>query len=145
GLSDLDPVVKKANTFLVEGHLYAYQQIVLLAVLGLTRRVPLPRFARRLVRSALDHAASAVMDLLPVGASWMICSEYVYRSYHEAVEGDVDPYELSIAGVSFGDGGVAGEKPLLEWGIENARDVVVMAPATFGGVPGPEDPVQRVA
>jgi hypothetical protein len=142
GSAALDPVVARATVLLDEGHLYAYQQIVLLAVLCLTRRVPLPRLARRLVRSALDHAAKAVMDLLPVGASWMICSEYVWRSFHEALEGDADAFELQLAGISFGDDG--GET-LLDWSIANAAEIEIRPPVAFGGVEPPADPTMRVA
>jgi hypothetical protein len=119
--NDLKPVIAKANTFLTEGHLYAYQQIVLLAFLGLTRRIPLPRLARRLVRSALDHATSAVVDLLPIGASWMICSEYVYRCFDEATNARPDPYTLAIGGVTFGPAAAESDGTLLDWGLDNVR------------------------
>lgn len=147
--TELDPVVAKANAFLADGHAYAYQQIVLLAVLTLTRRIPLPRLARRLVRAALDHASTAVMDLLPAGAQWMICSEYVYRSFDGAVDGGDDPYGLAIAGASFGPG--PGEATgamdgiLLDWALANVRDVSVLAPVTFGATGPPTDHMQRIA
>ncbi len=142
--TELDPVVGRATALLNEGHLYAYQQIVLLAVLCLTRRIPLPGLARRMVRSALDHAAKAVMDLLPVGASWMICSEYVYRSFDEAVDGEPDPYGLSFAGISFGVP-ADGEQTWLDWSLEHADDVQIRPPVTFGGAEPPGDPTMRVA
>jgi hypothetical protein len=142
---DLDPVVTKANAFLADGHLYAYQQIVLLGLLTLTRRIPLPGLARRLMRAALDHATKAVMDLLPVGSSWMICSEYVYRSFDEAVDGEPDLYPLSIAGISFADAGGNGDPPLIDWAIENAADVEIAPPKTFGAAGPPTDHVQRIA
>ena len=138
---DLDPVIGRATALLNEGHLYAYQQIVLLAVLCLTRRIPLPRLARRMVRSALDHAAKAVMDLLPVGASWMICSEYVYRAFDEATDIVPDPYPLSIAGVTFGPG----DESLLDWAIANAGEIEIRPPVAFGGAEPPSDPTMRVA
>jgi len=137
----IQPVVDRANVLLNEGRLYAYQQIVLLAVLCLTRRIPLPRLARRMVRSALDHAAKAVMDLLPVGASWMICSAYVYRAYHEAIEGDTDVYEPQFAGISF----APGEPRLLDWSLEHAGDVTVAPAMTFGPADVPADPAMRAA
>lgn len=142
---DLEPVVGRANELLKEKHLYAYQQIVLLAVLCLTRRIPLPRLARRMVRSALDHAARAVMDLLPVGATWMICSEYVYRIFDEARDEEPDPYRLSIARVSFGAPTDGVEPTLLDWSMEHAADVEIRPPVAFGGEEGPSDPKMRVA
>jgi hypothetical protein len=105
----------------------------------------MPGLARRLIRSALDHAATALMDLLPVGASWMICSEYVYRSFDEAIEGDTDPYELAIAGISFGDASASGDEILIDWALKNVSDVQIAAPATFGAAPAPRDHVQRIA
>jgi hypothetical protein len=137
GTADLDPVVNRATAPLNEGHLYAYQQIVLLAVLCLTRRIPLPRLAR----SAVDHAAKAVMDLLPVGASWMICSEYVWRWYEEATDAQPDPYELLIAGVSFGEQ----DESMLDWSIANVAGIEICPPVAFGGTEPPADPTIRVA
>jgi hypothetical protein len=139
--ADLDPVTAKAKEFLDNGHFYAYQQIVLLAVLGLTRKLKLPWVARRLVRSALDHAAGALMDLLPAGSQWMICSEYVYRAYDEAVDGPPDPYEIQIAGLSFA---AAGGDTLLDWAIANAHDVPVAAPVAFGPPTGPTEQRQKI-
>lgn len=126
----LDPVLGKAMNYLANKNLYAYQQIVLLAFLGLTRRIPLPRYARRLIRSAADHAALAVMDLLPLGAQWMICSEYVYRCYAEASDETPSPFSLAISGVSFDFGG--GNETFLEWGLTNARDIPVLFGTSFG-------------
>lgn len=136
---DLAPVLAKASTYLAAGHLYAYQQIVMLALLCVTRSIPLPRLARRMVRSVLEHAATAVLDLLPVGAKWMICSEYVYRCFDEAVDGDHDPYRLLISGVSFGPG----EATLVDWALDNVRDVPVTPAVAFGSMPA--EPVQRAA
>ncbi len=51
------PVLDKANAYLANRNFYAYQQIVLLAILGLTRRLPSHGFTKRLIRSVCDHAA----------------------------------------------------------------------------------------
>jgi hypothetical protein len=141
---DFAPVTTVAQDYLDNRNFYAYQQIVLLAALTLLRRLPMPRVARRLVRAALDHAAGALMDLLPVGKEWMICSEYVYRAYVEAVSDPVGLYDLSIAGISFATAAEAGET-LLDWAIANAHDVELKPPVTFGGAIAPTDPLQRVA
>lgn len=144
GTEALAPVVSVAQDYLSKRNFYAYQQIVLLAVITLIRRLPLPRVARRLVRAALDHAAGALMDLLPVGKEWMICSEYVYRAFDEALADPDDVYTLSVAGISLAQAASAGNT-LLEWAIENAHDIEVTPPATFRGAPAPIDPLQRVA
>jgi hypothetical protein len=144
GNQDLNPVLERATAFLKQGHLYAYQQIVLLAVLCLTRRIPLPRLARRMVRSALDHAAKAVTDLLPVGASWMICSEYVYRSFREALNIDPSPYDLLIAGVSFGPPPASDDQALLDQALEQVDKITIVPPVAYGdALRG--DPTSRAA
>jgi hypothetical protein len=93
---DLTDVTGRATRYVTDGHQYAYQQIFLLALLGITRRIPAPWAARRLLRSALDHAASALSDLVPTGRSRMICSEFVYRVYAEASTAQPNPYLLAI-------------------------------------------------
>ncbi len=126
----LEPVLETAETYLDNRNFYAYQQIVLLAVLGLTRRIPARGLARRMIRSALDHAARALMDLLPLGASWMICSEYVYRCFDEAVSGSSDPYRVQIAGLDYG-ARLLNEESWADWAEQRTAQVDVAAPMTF--------------
>lgn len=84
-LGDHAPVVSVANDYLTNRAPYAYQQIVLLAVLGATRAIPLPRVAKRLIRSSADAAADVLNTMLDDGGTrLMICSEYVYRAFAEA-------------------------------------------------------------
>jgi len=114
----LQPVVDIANGYLAPGRPYAYQQIVLLVILATTRKIPLPGIGRKLLRSALDHAAAALNAFLDRGDGTrsMICSEFVYRCYQEASKLDPNPYHLGIrAGdVTFaGPGGT-----LLDWALD---------------------------
>ena len=82
---DLAPVVGKAREFLSNGVPYAYQELVLLAVLSLTRRLPTTNVVlRAVIRKTLDEAAELVNSLVDRGRDLMICSEYVYRCYDEA-------------------------------------------------------------
>jgi hypothetical protein len=95
---DPAPVVGCARRYLDTGAAYAYQQIVLLAFLSLTRRVPMPLVARRLLREVLDRGAAALNALVDSGRRLMICSEFVYRCYDEAYDGPApDPYALEIS------------------------------------------------
>lgn len=126
-----DPVLATANAYLTEHNFYAYQQIVLLAFLGLTRKIPARGLARRMIRSALDHASSALMNMLPVGKSWMICSEYVYRCFDEAVDLTPDPWRVEIAGVDYG-AQVFGQDSWLDWAMGAATTVDIGAPTVFG-------------
>ena len=82
---DSDLAVAVARRYLDSGTPYAYQQILLLAALCLTRRIPIRnRLFRRVLRRALDSAANLVNSLVDRGVDLMICSEYVYRCYGEA-------------------------------------------------------------
>jgi hypothetical protein len=82
---DFGPVVKTANTFLANKTKYAYQQIVLLAILCVTRRVEIGnRLLRWVVRRALEHAAGLINALIEHQREMMICSEFVYRSYADS-------------------------------------------------------------
>ncbi len=82
GREDLGPVVTQANEFLGSGTPYAYEQIVLLAVLSITRRVDIGSpFLRAIVRTACDRGAQLINALFDDGRKLMICSEFVYRCY----------------------------------------------------------------
>jgi hypothetical protein len=127
---DTTPILTKANAFVEDGNKYAYHQLVLLALLAVTRRVPAPRFARRLIRSALDHAATALGDLVPTGKTRMICSEFVWRCYAEAAP--PSPIEIELATVFAAlDPGDAGET-VLEWALrQDDREVELAASPMF--------------
>ncbi len=83
--SKADQSVQRAIFYLDSGVPYAYQQIVLLAVLCLTRRIPIKnRLFRRALRRLLDGVAELINGFIDKGADLMICSEYVYRCYKES-------------------------------------------------------------
>ena len=97
--------MKVANELVDSGVPYAYQQLVLLAVLCSTRAVPLPSVARRFVKRALEGAADALNSKLDSdGSQLMICSEFVYRCYAEATP----PSLLSIEAQAGGAGAEEG-------------------------------------
>jgi len=82
GQEDLGPVVGQATAFLGSGTPYAYQQIVLLALLSITRQVDIDNpFLRAIVRSVCDRGAQLINALFDNGRELMICSEFVYRCY----------------------------------------------------------------
>jgi hypothetical protein len=133
---DLAPVLTRANTYFTGKVPYAYQQIVLLALLATTRRIPLPHFARRLLRSVLDHAAAALNDMVDSGSRTMICSEYVYRCYDEASDAVPDVFALDILGrggpLSFGEATVppGGEDAsFLQWALAQPAESFEAAPS----------------
>ncbi len=91
----MQPVVDKANWYLQLGNRYGYEQLVLLAILGLTRKLQVNNYLSWLLRKIFDQAADILMkqgDRQP-----MICSEFVYRCYDEALPVAHDPYCLDIA------------------------------------------------
>jgi hypothetical protein len=102
---DLAPVVARANAYADAGVHYAYQQIVLLGVLTLTRRAPAGNPVVRLaMRKILDEAAKVLNSIAERGGETMICSELVYRAYDEAVAGRDDPYRLDVPVFTMLDG-----------------------------------------
>ncbi|HBW22080.1 MAG: hypothetical protein A2X28_01230 [Elusimicrobia bacterium GWA2_56_46] len=88
------PVLAKAETYLAGRNRYAYEQIVLLALLGLTRNVPVNVYLKWLLRKILDDAGEFLM--LAGKRQPMICSEFVYRCYAEARRPPGNPYALDI-------------------------------------------------
>ncbi|PWU19762.1 MAG: hypothetical protein C5B50_05750 [Verrucomicrobia bacterium] len=89
------PVLAQADQFEKDHDRYAYEEILLLAVLASTRQVtaPIP-FLGLIVRNILDHAADVVARLTSSGKEPLICSELVYRCYAQAGAG----YQIRIRG-----------------------------------------------
>jgi hypothetical protein len=93
----MQPVLKVANDYLDKGERYAYGQILLLAGICLLRRTDgHSSIVRRLAKAAIDKAAAFVNWCQSNGKQPMICSEFVYRCYDQAVEGDNDPYTIEV-------------------------------------------------
>jgi len=103
----MTPVTAVADTVLAAGHRYAYEQLLLLVLLCLTRKLPMTPWLRPLVRKALDAAAGLLARIMGQGKEPMICSEFVFRCYDQALPEAEDVYALEInrfprAGVSPG-------------------------------------------
>ncbi len=92
----MDPVLDVANAYLDQGNRYGYEQLLLLAFLCLTRKLRFTPSLRRLIRSVLDAAAAVLTRMLSQKKEPMICSEFVYRAYDEALPGQYDVYSLWI-------------------------------------------------
>ncbi len=92
------PVVSRAGYYLQRKERYAYEELLLLAVLSLTRKLKVNRFLRPLLRHLLDSASEVLLKLVPTKKEPMICSEFVFRCYEEAQPGSSDPYTLWIGG-----------------------------------------------
>ena len=73
------PVLGVAATYAAEGGRFAYEELLLLALLCTTRRLPLP-----FLRWALDSAAGLLENMVDEEKEPMICSELVFRCFSEA-------------------------------------------------------------
>ena len=94
--SDMSPVLHKAAEYLDHGNRYGYEQLLLLAFLCLTRKLKITPSLHMLVRRVLDGAAATLTRLLSQNREPMICSEFVYRAYDEALPDIDDPFSLRI-------------------------------------------------
>lgn len=96
---DMAPVLRRARCYLDQGNRYGYEQIVILALLSTTRKLPMSMMLRRLLRTLLDAAATELTRLFSAGKEPIICSEFVYRAYDEAAAELDDPYAIEIPGM----------------------------------------------
>ena len=86
----LDPVLDRAGFYLQRGERYAFEQILLLAFLCITRNLVGSSVLGRLIRETLDAAAAFLLRLFNAGREPMICSEFVFRCYREALPDSID-------------------------------------------------------
>jgi hypothetical protein len=93
---DMSPVERRGLAYIEQGNRYGYEQILLLTLLVLTRKPKVTPVLRKLVRATLDTAASYLLRLTANGKQPMICSEFVYRAYDEALPEAGDIYSLRI-------------------------------------------------
>lgn len=93
----MDPVLGIANEYLAQGNRYAYEQILLLAGICLTRKFDTDNpLLRRIVHRAMRHAADILDRLHAENKEPMICSEFVFLCYDRAKPGMDDPYSIEI-------------------------------------------------
>jgi hypothetical protein len=92
------PIEVIANSYLAQGNRYGFEQLFLLALILLTRKVnfELNPMLRRIAVGVMDKANEFVNQLLDEGREPMICSEFVFRTYDEAMDDENDPYSLEI-------------------------------------------------
>ena len=74
---NMDPVVWMAEEYLGEGNRYGYEQLLLLAFLCLTRKLPMSPSLRLLMRSVLDAGAALLTRMLSQEREPMICSAWM--------------------------------------------------------------------
>jgi len=92
--NDVSPVLSKAQQY--EGKRYAYEQLLLLALICSFRKVRLNNAVAKFVGKVLEGAASVLLKFTKGNKEALVCSELVYRSYDEAIEGYNDPYTIYL-------------------------------------------------
>ena len=97
-LPDASAVVRAAEGYLRGSIRYAYSEVLLCAFLSFTRRVPLTPASRGFIRRTLDKAASILLGVdVQSRPEQLMCSEFVYRCYDEAVAPSGRTWTLKIA------------------------------------------------
>lgn len=97
---DMRPVLDRGNYYLDKKLQYAYPQLVFLGILLLTRKLRPSGMLGKMIQAVSVAAAETLNKFLESGKELMICSEFVYRAYDEAVTGQGNPFHLQIPGVA---------------------------------------------
>ena len=96
---DLGPVLDVAKAILDRGERYGYEQLLMLGLLCTTRKLEIRPVLRRLLRTLLDAATTVLTRLIAQDREPMICSEFVYRCYDQALPSVQDEYSILIPGM----------------------------------------------
>jgi hypothetical protein len=94
--TDMSLVLGRAEHYLDEGERYAYEQILLIAFVCLIRKPKITPVFKQLLTKVLEEASSLLLKLTALGKQPMICSEFVYRCYDEALPDALDLFTLSL-------------------------------------------------
>lgn len=98
------PVLDVARLYLDQDNRYAYEQILLLAGICLTRKLDCDNWLLRLIaRTVFDKSTALLEEFRKEGREPMICSEFVFRTYDEARPEPDDPYLLEILSQTTGE------------------------------------------
>lgn len=90
----VDPVITVGQNYVNNGIKYAFSHLILLSLIVLTRRIPLPPIEAKIIRHLVDEGTQKIFDLLDRGKTPMVCSELVYRCFYEALPSP--KYKLDI-------------------------------------------------
>jgi hypothetical protein len=101
--ASLDPVLDRAGFYLQRGERYAFEPILLLVFLCITRNLCGSSILGKLIRETLDAASAFLLRLFNTGREPMICSEFVFRCYGEALPGSIDVLARSPGMLRFGE------------------------------------------
>ncbi len=104
--ASLDPVLQRAAFYRDHGERYAFEPILLLAFLCITRNLTGSSVLGSLIRETLDAAAAFLLRLFHARRKPMICSEFVFRCYGEALPDSMDVLARAPGVLQFGTRGV---------------------------------------
>lgn len=94
---DLKDVLDIADKYIAEGNRYAYVEIVLLAMILMTRKVKIDDWLiSKIAWSTFRYVNDWINEVFDAGKEPMICSEFVFRCYDEVDPADDDPYSIEI-------------------------------------------------
>jgi hypothetical protein len=93
----MQPVLNVSSKYLAQGNRYAYGQILLLAIICSTRKLDLDNpLQRRVALFSINAGKSLLERFRRDKKEPMICSEFVFRTYDEALPEPDDPYSIEI-------------------------------------------------
>lgn len=83
----VSPVIDKAHNYLDKGTKYANNQLYLIGVLIILRKLPHKRIEKIVLRSVLDQVFKLLKGIVKgKEVKSVVCSEFVYRSFYEATK-----------------------------------------------------------
>ncbi|SCY90353.1 C40 family peptidase [Alkaliphilus peptidifermentans] len=93
-----NPVIDVCQKYADSKTKYAFSHLILLAILSVTREIPLDYTTKKIIRSILDDATAHLFKLIDNKTTPMVCSEVAYRAFDEADNNR--KYQLSIEGIT---------------------------------------------
>lgn len=91
---DTDPVIKRSKEF--EGDRYAYEEILMLALICSVRKIRFGKFISRFIEYILEKAGEVILAFTNGGKEALTCSELVYRCYNEAEQSYENQFTIHL-------------------------------------------------
>jgi hypothetical protein len=136
---DFDPMLAKADWYLDQGNRYAYEQVLMLAMILLTRKLDQNNWlVRQIAERTLSGCARLLHRWRDEGREPMICSEFVFRAFDEALPDDHDLFTIEI-----GEQGTGRPRRLMSR--RRRRRLFGAAPTTESPTVHPESLLAKIA
>lgn len=96
-VADFSPVLRVASEFLDEGNRYAYEQVFMLAMILLTRKIDKGNWlVRQIAERTFNGCARLLQYWRTEDREPMICSEFVFRVFDQALPDESDQFTIEI-------------------------------------------------